>query len=396
MTAPKRIFYVHYGDNWIRGSEIVLLDLLTNLDRDRFEPIVWSNCQPLLSRCKDLEICTYYSPFDLVGGWRSPRWNIGGWNNLFRRGSEIIKEHKIDLVHVNSGGPCQWMCLAARINRTPLLAHLHCHYILRDRFSLGLHLTPRLLCVSKDISKEILKDGYPPEHIHIVYNGVSLDQNAQPIDIKSLLGIPSKAFTFLSVGSLIKRKGFDRLIQAIRMHNYHQNNPHLVIIGEGEDHLKLQQLAMDLKINDRIHFVGAQDNVDNWMLGNAEAFISGSYEEAFGLALGEAALAKLPIVAPITGGIPELFQHKHSAVLYKNTGMAGLLNAIQLIIQDSSLRNKVADNAFNFASQHLTVEGNARVIESIYINMLQKIDTNGTPVFHCMRPISRWLQTNYN
>ncbi len=28
MTTPKRILYVHYGDNWIRGSEVVLLDLI--------------------------------------------------------------------------------------------------------------------------------------------------------------------------------------------------------------------------------------------------------------------------------------------------------------------------------------------------------------------------------
>ncbi|AUI85988.1 glycosyl transferase [Vibrio azureus] len=394
MTAPKRILYVHYGDNWIRGSEIVLLNLLTNLDRERFEPIIWSNCQPLLSRCQSLRIHTHYSPFDLIGGWRSPRWNIGGWNTLFKKGSELINKHKIDLIHVNSGGPCQWMCLAARISRTPLLAHLHCHYTLRDRFSLGLHLTPKLICVSEDISKELLKDGYPTEHMHIVHNGVSLNLDASPIDIKSQLSIPSKSFTFLSVGSLIKRKGFDRLIQAMRMHNYHQNNPHLVIIGEGEEHIKLKQLAKNLKIQDRIHFVGAQDNVDNWMLGNADAFISGAYEEAFGLALGEAALAKLPIVAPHTGGIPELFEHNHSAVLYKNSGMAGLLNAMQLIIQDSNLRKTLSENAFRFANHHLTVEGHAKTIENIYTNMLQKIDTSSTPVFHCMRPISRWLQTN--
>ncbi|MDG2670917.1 glycosyl transferase, partial [Vibrio parahaemolyticus] len=42
MTTPKRILYVHYGDNWIRGSEVVLLDLILGIDRDKFEPIVWS------------------------------------------------------------------------------------------------------------------------------------------------------------------------------------------------------------------------------------------------------------------------------------------------------------------------------------------------------------------
>ncbi|WP_337235401.1 glycosyltransferase, partial [Salmonella enterica] len=77
-------------------------------------------------------------------------------------------------------------------------------------------------------------------------------------------------------------------------------------------------------------------------------------EEAFGLVLGEAALAQLPIVAPKTGGIPELFEHNHSALLYQNSGMASLLNAIQQVMQDAALRNKLAENAYLHASQHLT------------------------------------------
>ncbi|MBO0217696.1 glycosyltransferase, partial [Vibrio sp. Vb2880] len=74
--------------------------------------------------------------------------------------------------------------------------------------------------------------------------------------IKDRLGIQSQAFTFLSVGSLIKRKGFDRLIRAIRMRNYHQHNPHLVIVGDGEEREALQQLAADLGIQERVHFDG--------------------------------------------------------------------------------------------------------------------------------------------
>ncbi|MCV5639871.1 hypothetical protein OFN49_33825, partial [Escherichia coli] len=73
--------------------------------------------------------------------------------------------------------------------------------------------------MSKDVGREILRDGYPEEQLHVVHNGVSLDDSEAPIDIKARLGIPANAFTFLSVGSLIKRKGFDRLIHAMRMHN---------------------------------------------------------------------------------------------------------------------------------------------------------------------------------
>ncbi|HDM8197663.1 TPA: glycosyltransferase [Vibrio harveyi] len=394
MTTPKRILYVHYGDNWIRGSEVVLLDLITNIDHDQYQPIVWSNCEPLIEKCQSLGIEAEHSNFSLVGGWNTPRWDISGWNDLIKQGTALIEKHNIDLVHVNSGGPCQWMCLAARMNHIPLVTQLHCHYTLRDRFSLGLHLSPKLICVSKDVGHEILKDGYPEEHLHVVHNGVSLESHDAPINVKDRLGIPQQAFTFISVGSLIKRKGFDRLIQAMRMHNYHQHNPHLVIVGDGEERVALKQLAIDLGVEDRVHFVGEQHNAGDWMKGNVDAFISGAYEEAFGLVLGEAALAKLPIIAPKTGGIPELFEHNHSALLFANHGMASLLNAIQQMIQDAPLRNKLAENAHQHADQHLTVSASVKAIEDIYRDELLQREPTPMPVTHCMKPISRWLNIN--
>ena len=310
------------------------------------------------------------------------------------KASNIIEGERVQIVNVNNGGPCQWMCVAARMSHIPLVTQLHCHYTLRDRLSLGLHLSPKLICVSKDVGQELLKDGYPEDRLHVVHNGVSLGNCESPIDVKARLCIPKQAFTFISVGSLIKRKGFDRLIRAIYMHNYHQHNPHLVIVGDGEERNALKRLAVDLNVEDRVHFVGEQQDVGAWISGNVDAFISGTYEEAFGLAIGEAALAKLPIIAPKTGGIPELFEHNYSALFYVNQGMASLLNAMQQILQDALLRNKLAGNAYKHASHNLTVDAYVKTIEGIYHDELQQKERARMPMFHFMKPLSRWLNSN--
>ncbi|PAW08853.1 glycosyl transferase [Vibrio sp. V1B] len=394
MATPKRILYVHYGDNWLRHNEVVLLDLLSRIDREQFLPYVWTNCEPLIEKCREMGIETQYSPFKLVGGWSTPRWDISAWNRLIKQGSELIEKHTIDLVHVNSGATCQWMCLATRMNHIPLVTQLHCHYPIRDRFSLDLHMSPKLICVSKGISQELARDGYPEENLHVIHNGVSLNRNDPSVDVKDYLGIPKNAFTFLSVGALIKSKGFDRLIRAIHMHNYHQNNPHLVIVGDGEEKAPLQQLTADLGVEDRVHFVGEQHNKDAWMTGNVDAFISGAYEEDYGLAIGQAALAKLPIVAPKIGVIPELVEHNHSALLYSNHGMAGLLNSVQRMLNDAPLRNKIAHNAYHYATQHLTVSASVSAIESIYHAELAHEPTASIPPSHSLKPMPRWLKHN--
>ncbi|EVT90418.1 glycosyl transferases group 1 family protein, partial [Vibrio parahaemolyticus V-223/04] len=56
------------------------------------------------------------------------------------------------------------------------------------------------------------------------------------------------------------------------MHNYHQTNPHLVIVGDGEERENLMQLVTDLGMQDRVHFAGEQTNAGAWMSGNADAF----------------------------------------------------------------------------------------------------------------------------
>ncbi|MDF2152158.1 glycosyltransferase [Vibrio sp. CAU 1672] len=392
MDTPRRILYVHYGDNWIRGSEVVLLDLISNIDRHQFEPFVWTNCRPLHDKCLETHIASHHSQFNLVGGWQAPRWDISGWNDLIKQGIALIKELDIDLVHVNSGAPCQWMSFAARMCNVPLVTHLHCNYQLRDRFTLGLHLSPRLICVSQAVGQEMLRDGYPADKLDIVHNGVSI-RSESTLDVKSQLGIPTQAFTFISVGSLIQRKGFDRLIQAMRLHNYHEHNPHLVIVGEGEERERLQALAQNLNVADRIHMVGEQHNIGAWLTGNVDAFISGAYDEAFGLVLGEAALAKLPIVAPRVGGIPEVLKNNHSALLYKSSGMAGLLNSIQQLLQDALLCQKLADNAYQHAKHNLTVDASVRAIESIYLDELNQHRT-AQPLSYGAKPLSRWLNQN--
>lgn len=126
----------------------------------------------------------------------------------------------------------------------------------------------------------------------------------------------------------------------------------------------------------RIHFVGEQTNVANWLSGGVDAFISGARTEAFGLVLGEAALAGLPIIAPSTGGIPEFITHNDTGILYENSGVAPIVHAIETLLDDQPLQKKLGTNAFNYVSTQLTIERNTQAIQSLY---LAKIAQSSVP-----------------
>ncbi|MGL5975051.1 MAG: glycosyltransferase family 4 protein, partial [Aeromonas sobria] len=79
------ILLVHYGENWIRGSERCLLDLLAHLDRDRFTPLLWCNSQRLADEAALLGVKALAEPFSLLLGWQAPRFDVAAYRQLQRR-----------------------------------------------------------------------------------------------------------------------------------------------------------------------------------------------------------------------------------------------------------------------------------------------------------------------
>ena len=55
-ARPPAILFAHDGEDWIRGSERCLLDLVARLDRDRFHPVVWCNAPTLSAAAAGAEV----------------------------------------------------------------------------------------------------------------------------------------------------------------------------------------------------------------------------------------------------------------------------------------------------------------------------------------------------
>src|SRR5262245_25668642 len=125
-ARPARILFVHYGDDWIRGSEQCLIDLLASLDRTRFAPVVWCNSGVLRHELalRGVDVRSY--SFDLLFNWNNDIARLGPYLRLIRQAKRLLREAAIDLVHCNSGAPAQWMIPACRARRIPMLSHLHC------------------------------------------------------------------------------------------------------------------------------------------------------------------------------------------------------------------------------------------------------------------------------
>lgn len=371
--TKRVILFVHYGDEWIRGSERCLLDLIKHIDTNQFTPIIWCNNKKLATEVKSLDIKCITSTFNILLGWNKSRYNILSTIKLIILGMYIIKKWHVDIVHANSGAPNQWMVLASYLMRRPLVAHIHSPYIFRDRLTLGLHVVPQMITVSQCVAKPFLNDGRLSKNTHTVYNGIDMKrfQNSHSINIHQLLDIPSNTFLFACVGSLIKRKGTDNILIAFKQFMSDKTLAKLLILGDGEERQALEKQAYALGLTQHVIFWGECTNVDEILTSGIDVLISGAREEAFGLVFAEAGAAKLPVIAPNIDGIPEVVIHNQTGILYSANDLNAFTKAMRHLYKYPKECLRLGQNGFNRVEQLFTIKNNVENITKIYVDSIK-------------------------
>jgi len=370
--AKSAILFVHYGSNWIRGSERCLLDLLAQLNRQQFTPVVWCNSPLMAEQVQKLQIAVICQPFPLLFGWRAPRFDFFGFFNLITQGITLVRRHRIKLIHSNSGAPCQWLNIVARKMKLPLVAHLHCRYPLRDRLSFGLHHVSQLVAVSQPVAKQYLNDSMVTAQVTVVSNGINQQRLSVPctLDIRHLLGLAANDFVLMSAGSLIERKGMDLVIMALALARQQAVPAKLVIVGEGPCRAQLTQQIKALNLTGDVFLLGERSDMAQLLQSGIDLFVSGATEEVFGLVLAEAGLHQIPVIAPKVGGIPEVISHNRSGLLVAPQAPCQIAQAIEFLYWQPQFCAQLGREAKKRVERLFPIEKNANTIESIYQEML--------------------------
>lgn len=150
----------------------------------------------------------------------------------------------------------------------------------------------------------------------------------------------SNNYNLLYVGSLIKRKGVDLLIDALSNVN---ENYKLTIVGDGPEKERLIKQATRLNIIDKIDFVGFkhEDDLKKYYI-KSDIFILPTREDCFGLVTLEAICAEMPvIVSKYADGATDLVKDGESGIIIDPYNKDEVARAIERMITDSKLREKM-------------------------------------------------------
>ena len=110
----------------------------------------------------------------------------------------------------------------------------------------------------------------------------------------------------------------------------------LWVVGDGPESAALQTLSAELRLQDRVRFLGLQSQVEPYMQA-ADAFVCPSlWAEAAGLVNIEAQSCGLPVLASRVGGIPEYVRDGHTGVLFPAGDAEALTKAVRSLLDDPS------------------------------------------------------------
>jgi glycosyltransferase involved in cell wall biosynthesis len=144
-----------------------------------------------------------------------------------------------------------------------------------------------------------------------------------------------------AMGRLVPAKGQGDLIEAIAL--LRDTRPcNLVLLGEGEDRQRLETMAKELGISDRVAFAGFLRNPFP-VLGSADVFVSPSHRESFGNAIVEAMALGVPVVSTRVPCGPEwIVSDGSNGLLAEPWQPADLARQIDRVLEDAALRSALA------------------------------------------------------
>lgn len=390
---PLSILFTHFGEPWIRGSEQVLIDLVTKLDPDQFHPVVWCNCAPLAERLQDAGVTVYRSDFNAFFCHGSPRFNAARYLSFVAEGLRLVRRHDVRLLHSNGAAPHQWLLPVARRAGLPTVAHLHAIYLRRERFVTFLHQATTIVGVSRSVITDFLTDGFAAGRARVIHNGIDFEKfRAVPgASFRERLGISPEAILIAAVGSLIPRKGMDLLLEALA--RARMPELHLAIAGDGPERERLGGLAETLNLTRQVHFLGYCPDVSPLYAASDIAALA-SRSEAFGLALAEASLFSLPVVSHNLGGIAEVVENGGSGILVSPGDVAAFAAQLKFLALNRPERSRMGAKGNARTRQFFSQERMVSNFQNLYLGLIQQRPTFPGPQFLNPYPYLRLLRSS--
>jgi glycosyltransferase involved in cell wall biosynthesis len=352
MRRLRNVVHVTLGLD-VGGQEKLLVEMARHADRSRFRLHVVS----LTTRgvvAGDIEACGW--PVTALGapdGFRP---------GIILRLARLFRRLRADVVHTHDERPNIYGAPAGKL--------VGCR-VIHTRHSQGTRLSPRLrwlvrlvsacderfVCISDDSANWAVRHGIPRRKVRVLLNGIDLSRFAYS-------GSDPDGPAVV-VARLSPEKSIDTLLRAVPLILARRDDFRLEIAGDGPCREPLQALAGELRLGDRVRFLGTVHDVPA-LLARARLFVLSSLTEGVSLTLLEASARGLPIVATAVGGNPEVVADGVTGLLVPASSPDTLAEGVLRLWTEPELRTRMGDAGRARVEERFDVRRMMAAYEAMY------------------------------
>ena len=307
----------------VGGSGIVATQLAIELAKKGHDIHLISYDTPFLLR-------TYRHPnitLDLVDIISYPLFKDIGTPYTILAGSKlarIAEKSDLDLLHIHYAIPVGVSAyLAKQISGVPVAITAHGS----DIHTLGVdpaynpvisHVFENidgLSTVSEYMKREMEEKFSHNKEIEVLYNPIDIEKYKR-IDTKLCDFRIQHEKNFVHVSNFRPVKNVPFIVEAFAKVVKKHPDTGLIMVGEGPERKKCEEIASKLGIRDNVTFQGVRVSIAP-IYNCASALLSASTNESFGLTIAESMSCEIPVIAPKVGGIPEVIDHEVNGYVYE-------------------------------------------------------------------------------
>jgi glycosyltransferase involved in cell wall biosynthesis len=332
VARPARIALV-VGQLSTGGAEGQLRLLTRNIDRNRFEPIVYclsSQIEPIGRLLRNDGIAVQVAG---TMGWRRARWL-----------ADALAADKIDLVHawLYIANAVAWAAGLFDMKRPLITSARNCK--VQGRLSqfvnlLAFQRSTAIVVNSRDVAAYIVRHyRAPQERIRVIYNGIDTERfhPRQTADKAAPLVV--------TVGRLVEQKNHSLFLRAAARLVGDVPTARFVIVGDGPLRPALQEQAHNLGITDKVSFTGERSDVEEILYTASLFWLTSRWEGMPNVAL-EAMASGVPAIVTDVGGARELIRHGVDGFVVASGDVDAFVHYSRELLSDASLCQRFGEAA---------------------------------------------------
>lgn len=287
-----------------------------------------------------------------------------------------IKRFKPDIVHAHYatsygllGALCCFKPFVLSVWGSDIYDFPKVSFMHKLMIQFNLYRADEILSTSHAMALETRK--YTEKEIHVTPFGIDLSKFKK---MQVVADFPPETIVLGTVKTLSSKYGIDYLIKAFKM--VKENNPalplKLIIVGEGEDKGKLENLCEHLAISDDVVFVGKVENEDvpNY-LNRIDIYVALSDSESFGVAIIEASACEIPVIVSNVGGLPEVVADNKTGFIVPPKNPEAAARAMEKLILNKELRNTMGHAGRERVKELYNWDENVSLVFGIYANLIK-------------------------